>query len=181
MAELTVGITYGSSLYDVAKELGKEEPILEELEQLSEIFKKNPDFLEFVSTPVISKHEKKEELKAIFEGKLIPEVLNFVYILVDKGRAGNFADIVRQYKHRMDIDDKISVGEIFSTVILSPEQLAAFEKETGELLRQTVELTNKLDASLIGGVKIFIEGKVIDASVKSRLQGMKETLGAAVI
>ncbi len=181
MAELTISMTYGSAMYEVAKELSKEDAVLEELKQISDIFEQNPSFFEFVSTPTIAKTQKKEVLKSVFDGVLMPEVLNFLFVLVDKSRTGAYGSIVKQYKVKMDKDRKISEGDIYSVNELSEEQIAAFETQLAHLVKTNVRLVSKRDPSLIGGVKIFIEGKVIDASVKSRLNSMKESFSAAVI
>lgn len=88
MAELTVDLTYGNALYSAAADLGMKESILREGEQLVGILKKEPVFDAFLKDPVVSAAEKKATLKNIFEGKISKELLNFMYILVDKGRAG---------------------------------------------------------------------------------------------
>jgi F0F1-type ATP synthase delta subunit len=59
---------------------------------------------------------------------------------------------------------------------LSAEQLARFEKETGRLLRRNVKLEPVIDARLIGGVRIYVDGKFIDASIRRKLDDLKETI-----
>jgi F0F1-type ATP synthase delta subunit len=61
-------------------------------------------------------------------------------------------------------------------VPLTAAQVAKFEEETGKLLSKNVELVNETDHALIGGVSIFIDGKHIDASIRRRLDDLREQI-----
>jgi len=82
MAELTVEMTYGKALYEAARDTKKVEIILEEINEIKELFQAEPDFYEFVNTPVIAGAKKKAAVEKIFTGRISPEVLNFLYILI---------------------------------------------------------------------------------------------------
>ena len=99
-----------------------------------------------------------------------------MYVLIDKSRAGHFERIIKQFEKLIDENKGFSLGTIFSIKPLSDGQLESFEKETGKLLRKQVRLENKVDKNLIGGVRIFIEGKVIDASIQRKLMNLRENL-----
>ena len=176
MAELTVDFTYGQALFDAARELNKTDEILSDGEEMAALFKAEPDFLEFVASPTIAHTKKKAVLKNVFENRVAPELINLLFVLVDKGRVRHFERIIRRYKGLLDESRGISFGTIFSAVPLTTEHLHLFEEKTGKLLQKQVRLENKTDAGLIGGAKIFIEGKVIDASMKSRLSALAESL-----
>jgi F-type H+-transporting ATPase subunit delta len=88
----------------------------------------------------------------------------------------HFQRIVRAFKSLVDQEKGVSFGKILSVQPLRPEQLKEFEEETGKLLKTRVSLENETDLSLIGGVKIFVAGKVFDASLRTRL----ENLGNAI-
>jgi ATP synthase F1 delta subunit len=103
-------------------------------------------------------------------------MINFILVLVDKGRAGHFPRIVRQYELLLHESQGFSHGIIYSAVNLSKEQLSSFENKVGEMIDKKVRLDNRNDKSLIGGVRIFVEGRLIDASVKKRLDHLKESL-----
>ena len=176
MAELTVATTYGKALYEAAFDMNKTDIILEEAQELLEIFKENTEFIEFIKTPVISAAEKKETIGKIFSGKICNELLNLLYLLIDKRRGGEFGNIIRRFKHLIDESQGYSIGTIFSVNPLSADQLGTFEEKTGNLIRKNVKLENKTDSAIIGGVRIFIEGKVIDATIRKRLNDLSESL-----
>jgi ATP synthase, F1 delta subunit len=179
MAELTVESTYGKALFEAAKEVDKVELILEELNAIRAIFQEEPDFYEFFNTPVLSGPEKKKVIEKVFTGQLSDETYNFLCILIDKRRTCNFDRIVKEYQHLLNQSVGIFAGTINSVEPLTDIQLSNFEEKTGKLLRKNVKLINKLDPSILGGVKIFIEGKVIDATIRKRLQDLEGSIKQA--
>lgn len=176
MGQLSVEKTYGRALFEAAKDTDKIDVILSELEQIRDLFHSEPELFELFNTPVIAGAKKKNAMEAIFKGKVSTEVLNFLFILIDKKRTRNFEKIVHQYSELIDDSEGFAAGVVLSVEALTEEQIQSFNEKTGKLLRKNVKLENRLDGSLLGGVKIFIEGKVIDASVRKRLQDLGESL-----
>ncbi|MDD4564031.1 MAG: ATP synthase F1 subunit delta [Eubacteriales bacterium] len=176
MAELTVEITYGKALFEAATDRNKVDVIIEELKEISAIFEKNPGFFEFFKTPVISKPEKMQLIEQVFGGHVSTETINFLLVLIDKKRMSSFYRIVKEYQKLINQEQGISQGTVFSVEPLTDIQLSSFEEKTSKLLRKNVKLVNKIDAFLLGGVKIFIEGKVIDASIRKQLQDLEGSI-----
>ncbi len=176
MAELTVAMTYGDALYQAAKELGTRDIIAEEAHAVLEIMKAEPTFCDVINSPCIPAEDKKKLLKAVFEGKICNELLNLWMILVDKRRTMHFPKIVQVYDDLCNSEDGFAYGKIFSINPLTEEQLARFESETSKLLKENVRLENETDKSLIGGVKILIDGKIIDATIRKRLSDLTDTI-----
>ena len=176
MAELTVDFTYGQALFEAARELDKVDLILEEGEAMANLFQEEPELMEFVATPTVAPVKKKAAIGKIFDGRVSPELVNLLYVLVDKGRGRHFGRIIRRYKALLDESKGFALGTIYSVNPLTPEQLQKFEASTGKLIKKQVHLENKIDPALIGGVKVLIEGKIIDASVKTRLVHLGESI-----
>lgn len=176
MAELTVASTYARALFEAAKDAEKIDLINEELEALMTILEEEKDLKNLVLSPAISVRDKKQVVETIFEGRLSQELVNFLYILIDKGRINQLDRIARQYKKEVSTYEGYVTGTIYSANRLNEDKLAEFEKQVSKLLRKNVKLNNEIDVKLIGGVKILVEGKLIDASVKQQLDTMLENL-----
>ncbi len=176
MAELTVDLTYGRALFDASLDVGKTDELWEEASQLTDLFEKEPEFYGFINSPVISATEKKTVLKSVFQNQLSEEMENFLYVLIDKGRTRHFPKIVKHFHQLINENNGFTSGVIYTVNELEKEQLESFEEKTGNLLRKNIKLVNKLDPQIIGGVRIFIDGKVIDATIKGRLNQMSESL-----
>jgi ATP synthase F1 delta subunit len=177
MENLTLASSvYGSALYEAADDLGEIEAFRDEISELGSLFKEYPDYFRLLATPTLDLTARKKIAEETFTGKVRPEVLNFIYVLIDKRRINEFGGIARAFETECDERNGITKGLIYSAVALSEGQLAEFEKQTSRLMQKDVSLENRVDASLIGGVKIYLEGKLIDASVRSQLDELREKL-----
>ena len=176
MENLTVAAVYGEALYEAATDTDKLETILEEFGELVRIFKELPEFFEWLRNPTISGEMKKQTVEKIFDNEIEEELMNFLCILIDKRRIGRLDSIHTAFEKIVDDRNGVTSGKIVSALPLTDNQLTQFETETGKLLRKKVKLTSDTDTSLIGGVRIYIDGKLIDASIRSRLDKLKETL-----
>lgn len=176
MAELTVAMTYARALFQAAKELSKEKRIADELCEMESILENDSEFVRFLSMPSISAEEKKSAVQDIFGAAFSSEFVNFMCILVEKGRVSQFNRIAREYKKLHDADEGFSSGIIYSAIPLTPDRIAKFEEETGRLIKEKVRLENEIDESMIGGIRIQVSGKIIDASIKSRVSALADTI-----
>ena len=116
----------------------------------------------------------------MFSDRISQEMVNFLLVLIDKGRTAHLQRIVKQYELLLNESMGFSKGVIYSVMPLSREQLASFEEKIGTLINKKVKLDNRTDRNLIGGVRIFVEGRLIDASVKKRLSDLKETMMSGI-
>ena len=176
MAELAVDLTYGTALIEAARETDQEERILEEGVQIADILKAEPDFRKFISYPGISAEEKKDVIRSVFEGKISTELLHFLYVLVDKRRTGRFESIMKVYKKLLEEEEGVLYGTVLSVVGLDDLQLSEIENETSRLLQRKVCLSNEMDPGLLAGFKIFIDGRIIDASYRKKLEELSMSM-----
>lgn len=174
--ELEVAMVYGNALYSAAKETDQVDEIRDEIVQLDDIFGKETQFYELLTNPAVSNVTKKDMLDKVFKGRVSQEVMSFLYILVDKGRFFYYHKIVKEYCKILNDERSVGVGVAYSASPLTKAQMDKFAAESGKLLNKKVELRNEIDSSLIGGVKIFVDGKVIDASLKSRLEKLADRI-----
>lgn len=176
MAELTIDLTYGTALFDAACEAGKKEQILEEATEVLGILEQEPDLRAFINYPAISAQDKKAAVKNIFDGKICDELLNFIYVLIDKRRTMHFDKMIKVYKKLADKESGVSYGTVYSVEPLSEEHIAELEKDASKLFAANVKLDNELDPKLIGGVKLLVDGKMIDASIRKKFSDLKNSV-----
>ncbi|MDR2487882.1 MAG: ATP synthase F1 subunit delta [Clostridiales Family XIII bacterium] len=176
MENLSVNEVYGSALLDASTQLGRTDEFRETLESLRAVFREIPEFFLLLKTPALSAEQRREVARRALAEKLPPELLNFLFILIDKRRIGQFDGIVNAFARLADRRHGITKGRILSAVPLTEDQHRKFEEETGKLLRMKVALMPEISAELVGGVRIYVEGKLIDASIRRKLDDMKEQL-----
>lgn len=176
MAELAVANTYAEALFLAGKELQVLDELKDEMIEMLSLFKENPDFYELLNNPSLSTKEKKSIVDNVFKDNIRQEIKNFMFILIDKRRMYEFEKITNVYNHLVDKEEGFAVGTVYSAKELNDNQIARLEEETGKLLKERIKLNNEIDKSLIGGVRILVDGKVIDASIKTKLKGLREHL-----
>lgn len=171
--ELVVAMTYGVALFDAAKELDKLKVIEEEITEIDQILKKEETFASLLQNPAVPLAKKKQMIRNVFEGKVQQEVLSLLYILTDRGRMSYYHHIVKEYLRLYDAERGDAYGKVYSAVPLTEEQMEKIARETGDLLKKKILLKNEIDSSLIGGIKVAVDGKLIDASFSSQLKNLQ--------
>ncbi|MDR1796122.1 MAG: ATP synthase F1 subunit delta [Clostridiales Family XIII bacterium] len=176
MDPLTVADTYAHALFGAAKEAGAVSAIAEELEGVSGVFKEYPELKRIFLVPTLNVPEKKDAAEQVFKGRISRELLNFLYVLIDHHRVSSWDQIARKYAELVDEAEGLAKGVLYSTVPIEGKRLEAFEADAGKAVGKRVRLENRLDKSLIGGVVLYIDGKLVDLSVKDRLERMKQQM-----
>ncbi len=168
--------TYGSSLYDLAQEEGLQKTILEDLRNVKAIFDEIPEYRKMLSTPALSKDERKAAISEAWGGKIHQYSLNFLYILCDNEMIGELSDCEQEFHSRFNKENGIATVVAYSSAPLSEETkaklCAAVEKKTGK----KVELSTKVDESLIGGLRLEMDGKAYDSTVRYHMDALKQLL-----
>ncbi len=180
MAEL-VALTYGKALFEVAQQSNSVDLFLEQINFIKSLFKNEPDFFELYDSPRINKQDKKKLLSEIFGEKISSEVINFLYILLDKKRTHCFFDISKEFTKLANKYNNIEEGTVYSAVELSAHQVKLLEKRLSEITGKVIKLDIIQDPSLIGGIKVKIGDKVIDASIQNQLKNLKETIDTIIV
>jgi ATP synthase F1 delta subunit len=176
MENLTVNSVYGRGLFEAANEMGTIEAISESMSEMGRVFKEYPTLFDLLRVPTIDAEERKGIADELFTGKVPDTLLNFLRILIDKRRLGSFFGIARTYEELVDEHNGVTSGRLLTAAKLAEGRLEKLETETGHLLGKNVKLKSEIDPSILGGCRIYIDGKLIDASLKTRLDKLKEKL-----
>jgi F-type H+-transporting ATPase subunit delta len=157
------------------------EAVLSELEAVNDALSSAPELAKFCLAPGIKTEEKLEVLKNIFEGKTSPYVYNFLCILAEKRRMGHFGKIYRAFRAKYYEKFKITPVTVTSAFKLSDNQKAELIKKMETITGSKVELAEKTDKNIIGGVVVDYGGSRIDGSVKHRLESLKKEIAETVL
>lgn len=175
-----VDITYGNALFELAVEENKVDMLFEEAKALLDIFKESPDFIKLLDHPQMSKEEKKAVVEATFDGRLSKDMTGLIIMVVDKGHSLGLESILVYFIKKIKKYKNIGVASVTSAVALSDSQKAAIENRLIETTDyDKMEITFEEDPSLIGGLVIRIEDRVVDSSIKSKLDKLSKSLANA--
>lgn len=167
---------YAQGFYDLAKEEGLTETILEQLQVLQTAFAGEPMFCRLLSASSLTKEERLSVLDNSFRNKVHPYVLNFLKILTERGYAAHFSDCCKAFRALYNEDHGILPVRVITAVALTPTQIEKLTAKLTAITGKTVELTNKVDPGCLGGVCLDYDGKRVDGTVKNRLEGMAALL-----
>lgn len=176
-----IGTNYGGALYDLAASEALSLEILNQLQTLTESFSQEPAFLKLLCTHSLSKVERCKILDDSFAGKVHPYVLNFLKILTEKGYARQFADCCKAYRIRYNADHNILPVTAVTAVALSEDQSARLKEKLEKLTEKTVELTNRVDPDVLGGVRLDFDGKCMDDTLTHRLESVRSLLNNTIL
>ena len=176
MAKL-VSKVYGDALFEEAMEKNVLSQWYEEIGALRTIFLENTDLAHFLNHPQIIKEEQTKGVEAIFSGKLSDGLLGFLVTVIEKGRQNDMIPICDYFTDRVKAYKKIGVVKVTSALPLSEDQ----KKRVEERLLETtgfvsLETEYAVDESLLGGLVIRIGDRVVDSSIKTRLEEIRRDL-----
>ncbi len=167
---------YGSGLYDLAMEEGLVEQIMEQLKQVRELFRENPDYIKLLGEPSIPKAERVKLIDTAFGASIQRYLLNFLKLLCDHNIIREFAGCCEEYIRRYNVDHNITEAVVYSAIPLSEVQANGLKTRLEKISGKTVLLTRKIDASVVAGLRVEMDGKQLDGTLKGRMSGLSKQL-----
>lgn len=170
---------YAKALFDVAvQEQADLRKIDEDLTAVAEMFASNTDVL-LIAKRAGLPEEMRQSLIATLADKLgvTPQVKKLLVMLTERRGLELVPDLAEAYRERLLEHMNIVRGDVATAAPLSPETTKALRDRLSEATGKNVELSVRVDPSLIGGVVARIGSTVYDGSVRTQLRKMKEQLG----
>ena len=176
MAKL-VSKVYGDAYVSVVSEKNNLIDALEEIKLLKNILLENGEIIELLDSPKLDDEEKIDFVKGIFENHISVDSLGFLLTVIEKKRQAELLPIV---DYVIDcIKELLLIGKATITTALELDD-AKKERIVDELLKtshyKSLEVEYVVDNSIIGGIVIRIGDRVVDSSVKTRIEKMRKML-----
>lgn len=170
--------TYARALRDIAIERGKIDEIAEELESLEQALYGDKSLRVFFESPKIPRPEKKSVLEKTLSGKVSAEVLNLLKILVDRGRQGLLDQICATFAELYDSHMKRMHVTVDCAVPIADQQASQLKELLGSRLDRTITMETRVDDDLLGGMKVRFGDTVIDGSIRTQLNKVREAVAS---
>ena len=174
-----VALEYGRALFALAWE-GDGERIERDAGTILKAFSEAPEYIRFLETPSIPEEEKRTALTRAVEGAH-PYLVNTLCLLLDRSRAGLIPAVLEAFLHLM----REARGEVTATVEtaipLTEQEKAALAAALSRKYRKTVTLREVLDARLLGGIRVYIGGQLLDDTLRHRLDSIGGRLRETVL
>lgn len=170
---------YAQSLFEMAEKAGgrpKLEEIGDELEQIAEQTGRDPQMREFFNSKVITAGDKERVLSAAFKDRMDPLIYQFVMVLARRERIDRFRRIVAAFDQLMQ--DKFGIVEVdvFTRYPLDKGEVDAIRAKLQDAMKREPVVHAYTDETMIGGIRIQVGDKLLDASVDAQLRHMQTRL-----
>jgi F-type H+-transporting ATPase subunit delta len=175
MSDIRVASRYAKSVFDLANEYSSLEEVHNDMVNIKETIEGSRDLEVALKSPIINSSKKLSILNTLF-GNSNDLTKKFFTLVVKKGREADLFETAKQFHLLYNAKKGIEMAEVITPFELTEELRNSFKQKVKELSgKNSVELKEKVDKSLIGGFILNIEGKQIDDSVKTRLQKIEQS------
>ncbi|MBQ3584267.1 MAG: ATP synthase F1 subunit delta [Lachnospiraceae bacterium] len=176
MAKL-VSKTYGDALFELALEEDKLDILFEESKVIKEVFLENNELLKLLNHPKIDKEEKIKVIENIFTERASKDFVGFLTVIIKKERQNAIIEILDYFINTVKEYKKIGVAYVTTAVELSMEKQKEVEKRLLDTTAyESFEMNYNVDKDIIGGMIIRIGDRVVDSSIRSKLNELSREL-----
>jgi F-type H+-transporting ATPase subunit delta len=170
---------YALALYAIATESKSETKFHKDARTIVNGLKDEPEFINILTSTKLTKEKRVDIVKATFTKKVNKDFVNAMCLMVENNQfniaLNNFVELNKMFNKLFNIIE----GQVITTEKLSKDKISKLEKAMEKKTKKSVELTNIIDAEIIGGIKVVLNDKVYDSTIKGQLEDMKNTLKGA--
>ena len=166
---------YASALFDAAKQSGELQVVRDELAGFVQTLEDVPELDAVLRNPQLDPRAKAAVLGDVLQGAN-ELVRNFALLVTEKGREDEIAVMQREFEDMWRRDQGILNVELTTAVELSPEEQQSIILLIGEASGRKIEATSSVDPDLIGGLVLQAGSLRVDASIRGRLERLRQEL-----
>lgn len=174
--DISVARRYSAALFAVAKKRGDVEVVAANLHEVADTVRGSRELMSVMHHPLLTLDKKKFILRQVFSGQIRPDVEKFLFLVVEKNRAVMLPQIVKEFDRMVDEFRGESDAEAVTAVPLTPNQIGALETALHQKFGVKVRLRTRIDPEVLGGLQVRVGDKLIDATVRTKLERMSEQL-----
>lgn len=172
---MSVATTYAEALYEAAADTDAVAPVAADVSAFAALVEGSAELRAVLEDPEVHAEQKKRAVVALVEGSN-PLVVNFLRVLLDRGRIDEFPEIARAFQERVHrAEGRLDVHAITAVPLpadLREQIVKRIEEKTGN----AVDLTESVDPDTVGGLVLHIGGVVVDGSVRRRIEDLRDAL-----
>lgn len=165
---------YAKALFDFANEQNLIEPLYADMNLINQTYVSSPDFAVAMRSPIIRPDKKISVFSAIFKDKINEITLNYLKIIFKKGRELYIHDIVYQFVHLYKIHHNIQEVLVITPATITENVRQQLISRLSQQLNKTIELVEKIDTSLVGGMIVKVGDQLIDTSISGKIKRLEQ-------
>ena len=176
MSQSTAASRYAKALFQLAQEKQLLTEVSSDLREVKVVFEENKGLFQLLDSPKLEDKEKKELVSKVF-ASVQPIIVNAIKVLIDKKRIHEVVSVIEEFIRFANDTQGVADAIVYTTQPLTEDETqrisTAFARKVG---KNTLNITNEIDPSLIGGVRLQIGNQIFDSSISHKLAGLKREL-----
>lgn len=165
---------YASALFELARDTRALDQVAAELDAFDRMLVSSPDLQRLVKSPVFSAEEQQKAVGAILDrAGLTGLAANFVRLVASKRRLFALPDMIRSFRARLAAHKGIVPAEVRLAEPPSERVLADIKAALRDVAKAEIDLDVRVDPGLIGGIVVRMGSRMVDASLRTRLNGIR--------
>ena len=138
----------------------------------------SPEVVPVVDSPAVPLDRRLAVTDALLAERISPAALRLVRLLVQRGRVSALPRVSEEFTRQLNTHRGVVMATVTSAVPLTDDETASIRSRVEAMTGATVELTGKVDPDLIGGLTIQVRDRLLDASIRGRLERLRDQLHA---
>lgn len=168
---------YATALFELATADRAVDAVAHDLAGLKALLAESPDLTRLVKAPVFSAEQQRLGMDAVLRRmEAAPLTVRFVLTLANKRRLFALADIIRAYEELLGEQRGEVDAEIVAARPLSDAETGALKHVLKSRLGREARLTTKVDPALLGGLIVKVGSRMIDSSLRTKLEGLRSAM-----
>lgn len=167
---------YGAALFMLACEENSKAEYSDALECVKAVFSQNPVYLDFLASPSISLNDRLSALDAAFGDSVPTNVMSFIKLMCERGRIADFWEAAKEFELLFEASERLLDVKVTSAVELTEKEKQDLNLKLEAKYKAQVDVEYSIDSAILGGLIVEADGKIIDGSLRHRLQEVKEVM-----
>ncbi|MDB5740974.1 MAG: atpH [Alphaproteobacteria bacterium] len=168
---------YANALFELAQDSKAVDAVSGDLASLRKALETSPDLNRLVRSPVFSAQDQAKALKAILAQMKAGELtIKFVLLLASKRRLFALTQVIKAYESRVAKSRGETEAEVSSARALSDAEIGELKSVLKSKLGKEPRLHTKIDPSLLGGLVVKVGSRMIDSSLRTKLDGLRSAM-----
>lgn len=172
---------YGGALFELALDEGIDRELLSQLRMIRSLLRENMGYVSLLSSPNIPKEERLHCLDELLSERVHPYILSFMKILTERNHARSVFGCLDEFERLYYDTHGIICAKAESAVPLTESQKERLTARVSALAGKKVELSCSVNPALIGGIRLTVNNKLYEGSVKAKLGAIGESLDSITL
>jgi len=172
----TKAAAYAGALLELARSEEELESIDTDLRVIADTISEHLDLKDALADNQVDISQKIGIARELFKGKVSELALSFLQLIVGLGQVDAVRSMVEELTRLIQVEERKVIAEVTTAIALDDAMITKLTNQLSKLTGKEVKIRPRLDESILGGILVRIDGKLLDGSVRSRLEEMKDQM-----